>query len=66
MQETLGQRIRRLRKELKLSQPRFAAYIGITQTQVCKYENDESKPSLTTLEWMCKFFGVSASELLGF
>ena len=66
MQESLGQKIRRLRKERKLSQSRFAACIGITQTQVCKYENDESIPSLTTLEWMCQFFEISASELLGF
>ena len=66
MQETLSQRLRRLRRAKGLSQLQLAEKIGITPSQVSDYELGGRKPSLTTLEWLCKFFEVTASELLGF
>ena len=66
MQESLGQRIRRLRKEQGLNQRQLAELIGILPCQISNYELGDIKPSLTTLEWLCQFFGVTASELLGF
>ena len=66
MQETLGQRIRRLRRKKGLSQLQLAEQIGISPCQVSDYELGGRKPSLTTLEWLCKFFEVTASDLLGF
>ena len=66
MQETLGQRIRRLRRERGLNQRQLAEQIGVATCLISNYELGDIKPSLTTLEWLCQFFGVTASELLGF
>lgn len=66
MQETLSQKLRRLRREKGLSQLQLAEQIGISPCQVSDYELGGRKPSLTTLEWLCKFFEVTASDLLGF
>ena len=64
--ESLGAKLRRLRKARKLTQCQLADMIGITTGQISKYENGEIKPCITTLEWLCEFFGVTASDLLGF
>ena len=64
--ESLGAKLRRLRKTRKLTQGQLADMVGITTGQICQYEIGDRKPSITTLEWLCEFFGVTASDLLGF
>lgn len=64
--ESLGDKLLRLRKDRKLTQSQLADLIGITPGQICQYEKNDQKPSLTTLEWLCEFFNITASELLGF
>ncbi|USD68103.1 S24 family peptidase [Vibrio sp. SCSIO 43136] len=42
--ETIGERIRRVRKELKLSQQELAKRVGVSATSVVFWERDENKP----------------------
>lgn len=66
MEEHMGHRIIRLRKAMGLNQKQAAAKIGATPCQMSDYEKGARKPSIETLEWICAFFGVTATELLGF
>lgn len=42
---TLGQQLKQLRNNKKLSQPEFAQQVGIEQSYLSKLENDKSIPS---------------------
>lgn len=66
MEENLGFRLRKLREAQGLNQKQLAEKIGLTPCQISDYELGGRKPSIKTLEWLCEFFGVTASELLGF
>ena len=66
MNETFGQRLRRMRKEMKLTQAEFSKVVGINRIHVCLYEKDQVMPNTATLEWICKALGVTATEMLGF
>lgn len=64
--ETFGQRLRRIRKEKKLTQVALANKSGIDQHFISNYEVEKTVPSLPTLEWFCKALDVTATELLGY
>ena len=66
MNETFGQRLKRIRKERKLTQREFAKIVGISHVHICQYEKEKHTPNVATLEWICKALGVTATELLGF
>ncbi|MFD2829644.1 helix-turn-helix domain-containing protein [Corticicoccus populi] len=59
---TLGQRIRTLRKEKKLTQTDLAGD-RITKNMLSIIENDKSDPSLETLNYLAKKLGVPVSYL---
>lgn len=66
MNETFGQRLKRLRKAQRLTQREFAKKVGIGNDHICKYEHDKHIPNVVVLEWLCKALDVTATELLGF
>lgn len=66
MNETFGQRLKRIRKSKKLTQRKLAEKMGITHHLISMYEREKSVPTLNTLEWLCKALKVSATELAGF
>lgn len=66
MRESFAVKIKKFRKQKGMSQAEFAKKIGVWQTQVSRYERGEITPTVTTLEWICDAFGLSATELLGF
>ena len=66
MTETFGQRLKRIRKEKKLTQVKLGNKMGIASHAICDYEVGRTIPSLPTLEWLCKALNVTATELLGF
>lgn len=66
MNETFGQRLKRIRKEKKLTQIKLGKKVGIAGHAICAYEVGRTIPSLPTLEWLCEALGVTATELLGF
>lgn len=63
--ETIGQRIRKLRKANKLTQKEVALRLGIRPSSVTQWENDGTEPSGVNLVGLANFFGVSPDELLG-
>lgn len=65
MAETFGQRLKRIRKERKLTQKEFAKIVGISPVHICLYEKEKCAPNVATLEWICKALGVTATEMLG-
>ena len=50
MNETLGQRIARLRKEKKLTQEDLAKKFNVTTQAISKWENDLSAPDISILK----------------
>ena len=55
---TLGERIKLLRKELKLSQEQFGKKIGITKSSISLYEKDTIVPTEQSLKSICREFNV--------
>ena len=56
--------MRRLRKELGLTQEQLAVKVGIGQSYICKFERGDKDPSLPTLKRIGKALGVDYKELL--
>ena len=62
--ETLGGRIRRLRKERGMKQRVLATEAEVSVTQLCHLERDTAKPSLRTLERIAVALGTTTGEML--
>lgn len=60
----LGDRIRRRRRELGLSQSALGGRLGITFQQVQKYENGTNRVSATMLIKLSEALSLSVSEIL--
>lgn len=60
----LGQRFRRLRKELGFSQGEFARLLGIGETGYAKYENGETFPRVPLLQGIGAAYDVSLDWLI--
>lgn len=63
--EIFAQRITALRKERKLTQTDVAKMLGVTQTNVYKYEKGLTDPPFKTVLWYADYFGVSTDYLFG-
>ena len=66
MNETFGQRLKRIRKERKYTQRKLAKKSGIYHQSISNYELERAYPNLMTIEWLCNALDVTATELLGF
>ena len=64
MNETLGQRIARLRKEKKLTQEDLAKKFNVTTQAISKWENDLSAPDISILKELANTLGVTIDYLL--
>jgi transcriptional regulator with XRE-family HTH domain len=63
--ETLGQRLRKIRKQRGFSQTELAEVIASSQRAICSYEQDRTAPPAHLLPKMAKAFGISLDELMG-
>lgn len=63
--ETLGQRLARLRKEHGLTQGEVAKRTGLTQVLVSNYECDRLRLSAEMAIRFVKALGIAAEDLLG-
>ena len=66
MNEDFGRKLRNLRQQRRLKIKQVAELVGVFPRQISGYEKGTMMPSIRTLEWLCEFYGVTASELLGF
>lgn len=60
---TLGERIKKLRKALDLTQQKFAEQIGTTQNVLANYESGRRNPSASAFNNICKTFNVNETWL---
>ncbi|MFW2112580.1 helix-turn-helix domain-containing protein [Acinetobacter geminorum] len=61
--ETMGQRIRALRREKKLTQGELAKIAGVSAPNVTGWEKDAYAPKADPLSKMAAYFGVSTSYI---
>ena len=62
---TMGEIIRRLRREQGVTQEMLAEYLGITYQAVSKWENNTGLPDISLIVPLSNFFGVSPDVLFG-
>ena len=62
-EETMGQRIRRLREQLKLSQGDVAERLGVSRVAIIKYELGQTRP-VRHLERLASILNTTADYLL--
>lgn len=60
---TLGERIKKLRKALDLTQQKFAEQIGTTQNVLANYESGRRNPSASAFNNICKTFNINETWL---
>ena len=61
----VADRLRALRHTLNVSQNKLAPIIGLKQSSVNRYENDQCDPSFETLLLYADFFDVSLDYIFG-
>ena len=61
----VGERLKSLRQSIMLSQKDFAGKIGITQSAVNRYENNQAEASYKTLLLYADYFDVSLDYIYG-
>lgn len=59
----IGDRLKRLRKELDLTQEAFASRIGSVQNTITGYENGRRNPSAPVISLICREFDVNEEWL---
>lgn len=57
--ETIGERIKRIRKEADLSMATFGKRIGVNSSSVAKWETGENSQSERTLKLICSEFHIN-------
>jgi transcriptional regulator with XRE-family HTH domain len=62
-EETIGQRIRRLRDACYLSQGELASKAGISRTVLSRLENDQAVPIQRTVRKLAEALGVAPHDV---
>ncbi len=65
MKLTLGENIRRLRRERNMTQEQFAEALAVSFQAVSRWENSATYPDIELLPAIAERFSVSVDELLG-
>ncbi len=65
MNQEIGNRIKTLRKKVKLTQKELATHVGITEQGVSKWERGEALPDISKLLPLSEILGINVDELLG-
>ena len=61
----IGDRIRELRNQKRMSQTELSKMLHVSQQTVTKWETGKAEPSSSTVNGLANFFNVSADYLLG-
>ncbi|MDE6087523.1 MAG: helix-turn-helix domain-containing protein [Oscillospiraceae bacterium] len=61
----LGEQIKKLRTQKKLTQQQLADYLHISPSAVGMWEKNYNEPDVKRLEELADFFGVTVDYLLG-
>lgn len=60
----MGEKIKRLRRDKKVSQEALAAAIGVSNNTVSRWENNAIQPTAKNLVAIAQFFGISTEYFL--
>lgn len=63
--ENLGETIKSLRLEKKLTQPQLAKLVGVSSGMISIWENNINEPKASYIKALSKVLEVSADYLLG-
>ena len=63
--EIFGTRLKELRQEKRLSMIALAKQVNISNSIICRYENDKAEPTAPNIIALADFFGVTTDYLLG-
>ena len=63
--QIIGERLKKLRESMKLSQQKVADMIGCPQTSIHRYESGSYTPNAETLLWYADYFDVSMDYIFG-
>ena len=61
----MKERLKELRREMKVTQADVAKAIGITVSAYSNYEQGIREPSIELLKALCRYFNVSSDYLIG-
>lgn len=61
---TLGEKIKKFRTQLKLSQQELADMLYVTRTAVSKWETDKGTPDIENLKQLADLFDISVDDLV--
>ena len=64
MEETIGQRLKFLRKSHNFTQNQIAEYLDFKQGQIAKLENNQRKLKVSSLEKLCELYNCSEEFIL--
>ena len=59
----MNERIKSIRKELKMSQNDFAKKLSVSRSAICKIESGENFPSEQTIRLICSEFNINEKWL---
>lgn len=62
---TMGERIKRIRKQKGLTQHELGELLGVTQSMIAAYENNARNPKFETIKKIAAALGTSTSTLMG-
>lgn len=65
MKLNIGDSIKRMRKEMDITQEEFAQVFGVSCQSVSRWESGACYPDIELIPDIAKFFGVSADRLMG-
>jgi len=65
MNITIGQNIKTLRAKKQITQKQLAAYLGVTEQAVSRWESGSGFPDIQLLPSIASFFSVTTDDLLG-
>ncbi len=65
MKLTIGENIKRMRRERNITQEELAEIFGVTYQSVSRWENDACYPDMELLPQIADFFGMTVDKLLG-
>jgi transcriptional regulator with XRE-family HTH domain len=63
--KVLGERIKELRKEHKMSRKELSEKLGVSLSAIGMYEQGNREPDGSKLKRLCEIFGVSLDYLMG-
>ena len=61
---TIGEKIKKIRKDMKISQSDMSKTLGINRNQLSRIENNHSEISAKNIETLCTKYNISINELL--